>query len=215
MNSRTRPLAEIDATDVRNAYRRWAPVYDRTFGKFAEAAMRQVTERANAFSGRLLEVGVGSGLALPHYGPGLQVTGIDMSPDMLERARARVSRSERGNVEALLEMDATALDFANGTFDVVVAMFVMTVVPYPARVMVELARVTKPGGVVLICNHFSVEDGVRGAVERRLARYAVQLGWRPEFPIETILVSEELRLSRRVPLKPFGFFDLLEFHRVD
>lgn len=209
----TRGLAAIDASDVRQAYRRWAPVYDRTFGKFVDAAVRTVTARANQFSGRLLEVGVGTGLALPHYGPSLRVTGIDLSPDMLARARERVARRGQGNVEALIEMDATALSFPDSSFDVTTAMFVMTVVPDPGAVMRELARVTKPGGTVLICNHFSVEEGLRGALERGLARYAARLGWRPEFPVEAILVCGDLALAGRMPVKPFGFFTLLEFRK--
>ena len=209
----TRGLAAIDVSDVREAYRPWAPVYDRTFGKFVEAAVRVVTARANQFSGRLLEAGVGTGLALPHYGPSLRVTGIDLSPDMLARARGRVAKHGQSNIEALLEMDATALEFADHSFDVTAAMFVMTVVPDPAAVMRELARVTKPGGTVLICNHFSVEDGLRGALERGLARYASRLGWRPEFPVETILVCDDLELVSRSAVKPFGFFTLLEFRK--
>jgi len=208
-----RELAAIRPSDVRQAYRRWAPVYDRTFGKIVDAAVRQVTERANAFSGRLLEAGVGTGLALPHYGPQLRVTGIDLSPDMLARARERVARSSQGNVEALLEMDATALAFPDACFDVSVAMFVMTVVPDPAQVMRELARVTKPGGSLLICNHFSVEDGLRGALERGLARYAARLGWRPEFPVGAIMVCPELARVAETPVRPFGFFTLLEFRK--
>ncbi len=206
-----RGLAAIAAADVRTAYRRWAPVYDHTFGRIVEGAVRRVTARANQFSGRLLDVGVGTGLALPHYGPGLRVTGIDMSPDMLVRARERVARNGQTNVDALLEMDAMALAFPDNAFDVTVAMFVMTVVPDPGKVMRELARVTKPGGAVLICNHFSVEKGLRGALERGLSRYAAKLGWRPEFPVTALLAGPELRLERRTPVKPFGFFILLEF----
>lgn len=211
--SQIRSLAAIDTSDVRHAYRRWAPVYDNTFGKFVEAAARTVTARANRFSGRLLEAGVGTGLALPHYGPKLTVTGIDLSPDMLQRARERVMRAGQSNIEALLEMDATALDFPDGRFDVAVAMFVMTVVPDPAKAMREIARVTKPGGSVLICNHFSVEDGFRGTVERGLAKYAARLGWRPEFPVEAVLVCDDLDLVAQTPVKPFGFFTLLEFRK--
>jgi phosphatidylethanolamine/phosphatidyl-N-methylethanolamine N-methyltransferase len=133
---------------------------------------------------------------------------------MLERARERASRECGQNIEALLEMDATALDFADGSFDVAAAMFVMTVVPDPVKVMQELARVTKPGGTVLICNHFSVEDGLRGAVERGLAKYASRLGWRPEFPVETILVCRDLKLVRKTPVRPFGFFTMLEFRKA-
>jgi phosphatidylethanolamine/phosphatidyl-N-methylethanolamine N-methyltransferase len=214
VNQAIRSLVDMAPADVRQAYRRWAPVYDHTFGKFVEPVVRQCTQRANAFSGRLLEAGVGTGLALPHYGAQLQVTGIDLSPDMLQRARERISSSRHDNIEALLEMDATSLDFADNSFDVTVAMFVMTVVPEPARVMHELARVTRPGGVVLICNHFSVEDGIRGMLERRLSKFSAHLGWRPEFPVESVMVCEDLRLESVTPAPPVGLFTLLEFHKA-
>ena len=111
-------------------------------------------------------------------------------------------------------MDATKLAFADASFDVAVAMFVMTVVPDPVAVMHELARVTRPGGTVLIVNHFSVEKGLRGAVEKRLAGFADVLGWRPEFPVETLLGDPRLKLIDKRPVRPFGFFTLLEFERV-
>jgi phosphatidylethanolamine/phosphatidyl-N-methylethanolamine N-methyltransferase len=207
-------LADIDAHDVRRAYRRWAPVYDATFGKLVEAGVRQTAALANSFEGRLLEVGVGTGLALPHYKPSLKVTGVDLSPDMLQRARERVARARLAHVESLREMDATALEFPDASFDITVAMYVMTVVPEPAQVMHEMARVTRPGGVVIVVNHFSVDKGLRGAVEKRLAGFADILGWRPEFPIETILVSDRLRLEQTRPVRPFGFFTQLLFRRI-
>ena len=213
MTPGSRPLANMDERDVRLAYQRWAPVYDRTFGKFVEAAVRQVTGRANQLSGRLLEAGVGTGLALPHYAPSLTVTGIDLSPHMLQRARVRASRFGQSNIDALLEMDAEKLHFADASFDVAVAMFVMTVVPDPAQAMRELARVTRPGGTVLICNHFSGTGGLRGALEKGLSRYAARLGWRPDFPVAAVLGSGELHLVSRTPVKPFGFFTMLEFRK--
>ncbi len=208
-----RPLQKLETTDVRKAYKRWAPVYDATFGKLVEAGVKQVTARANCFEGRLLEAGVGTGLALLHYDDKLKVTGIDLSSDMLERARARLRKAKRHNVEALLEMDATALQFPDGSFDVAVAMYVLTVAPDPVAVMAELARVTRPGGTVLIVNHFSVENGLRGIIEKRMAKHAAKLGWRPEFPIDTLLVREDLRLVSIRAVKPFGFFTLLEFRK--
>lgn len=208
-----RKLVEIDHDDVTLAYRRWAPVYDNTFGKFVEAGVKQATARANAFDGRLLDVGVGTGLALPHYKPSLRVTGIDLSADMLQRARERVRRKRLSNIDALLQMDATKLSFADQSFDIVVAMYVMTVVPDPAAVLNEIARVTRPGGTALIVNHFSVDKGLRGAMERRLAGLADVLGWRPEFPVETVLACDALELVDRRAVKPFGFFTLLEFRR--
>jgi phosphatidylethanolamine/phosphatidyl-N-methylethanolamine N-methyltransferase len=209
-----RQLQKMDEDDVRKAYRRWAPVYDATFGKLVTAGMRHATKQANRFSGRLLDVGVGTGLALPHYGPQLSVTGIDLSREMLDRARERVKRSKASNIEALLEMDAGDLQFPDESFDVAIATYVLTVVPDPAKVVRELARVTKPGGTVLIVNHFSVENGLRGAIEKGLAKHTTKLGWRPEFPVDTLLVSEKLRLVSIRPVKPLGFFTLLEFKRM-
>jgi phosphatidylethanolamine/phosphatidyl-N-methylethanolamine N-methyltransferase len=211
----TRSLVKMVDNDVRVAYRRWAPFYDATFGKLVEAGVKQTVERANMFEGRLLEVGVGTGLALPHYAKQLRVTGIDLSADMLALAKKRLARKPAPNIEALLEMDATALDFPDGHFDVTVAMYVLTVVPEPAKVIHELARVTKPGGTVLIANHFSVESGLRGIVEKKMSKHAAKLGWRPEFPVDTVLVSDKLRLVSLKQLKPWGFFTLLEFVRVD
>ncbi len=207
-------LEKMDENDVRAAYRRWAPVYDATFGRLVKAGMRQATKQANNYSGKLLDVGVGTGLALPHYGPQLSVTGVDLSGEMLERAKTRVKKAHSANIEALLEMDASHLKFADETFDIVMATYVLTVVPDPVKVVEELARVTKPGGTVIIVNHFSVENGLRGAIEKGFAKHATKLGWRPEFPLDTLLVCERLRLVSIRPVKPLGFFTLLEFKRM-
>ncbi len=206
-------LQHMNESDVRRAYRHWAPVYDAMFGRLVMAGMKEATGRANGYSGRLLEVGVGTGLALPLYGSQLSVTGIDLSTDMLARAKARVAKSGKHNIESLVEMDAGKMSFADEEFDIAVATFVLTVVPDPQRVVHELARVTKPGGTVLIVNHFSVETGLRGAIERGLAKHSTKLGWRPEFPIDTLLVSDKLRLTHLKAIKPMGFFSMLEFHR--
>lgn len=207
-------LADLDKPAVFNAYRRMAPIYDITFGKITEASHRQTIARANQFKGRLLEIGVGTGLSLPHYGKDLNVTGVDLSPHMLERARERVSKKDLRNVDALLEMDASELEFPDASFDVVIGLYVMTVVPDPAMVVREMARVTRPGGRVLICNHFSIGKGVRAAVEKRLAGFADVLGFRPDFPLETLLVSDRLKLLSKTPASSFGFFTLLEFIRL-
>jgi phosphatidylethanolamine/phosphatidyl-N-methylethanolamine N-methyltransferase len=209
-----RQLEVMNAGDVRKAYKRWAPVYDATFGKLVKGGVKQAVARANLHSGRLLEVGVGTGLALPHYGEQLSVTGIDLSADMLARARKRVQLARRTNIEALEEMDAGHLEFPDASFDIAVAMYVLTVVPDPKQVMEEMARVVKPNGTVIVVNHFSVEGGVRGSIEKVAARHATKLGWRPEFPVDTVLACEKLRLVSLKPVKPFDFFTLLEFKRL-
>jgi phosphatidylethanolamine/phosphatidyl-N-methylethanolamine N-methyltransferase len=207
-------LAEIDNKDVVRAYRRWAPIYDLTFGKLVEVGIKHATTSVNRYDGRVLEVGVGTGLSLPYYKASLKVTGIDLSAEMLAKARERVERGRLNNIEQLREMDATRLAFADQSFDVAAAMYVMTVVPDPTAVMHELARVTKIGGQVVIVNHFSVEGGLRGMIEKNLARFSDVLGWRPEFPIRALMVSDRLKLEELRPLRPMGLFTLLRLRRV-
>jgi phosphatidylethanolamine/phosphatidyl-N-methylethanolamine N-methyltransferase len=203
--------AVIDLFDVKRAYKRWAPVYDLTFGKLVEAGRRHAVEIINRRKGSVLEVGVGTGLTLPCYGNHLEVTGIALSTDMLDKAHERISKHGLDNVTGLHEMDASKLEFPNEEFDTVVAMYVMTVVPDPEQVMRELERVCAPGGEVILVNHFSQEEGVRGFIERLFAPLAKILGWRPVFPMEWVLGQSGLRLSDTRSLRPFGLFTMLRF----
>lgn len=203
----------LNTTTVREAYRRWAPVYDTTFGAIAAAARRKAVELTNQRRGSVLEVGVGTGLSLPNYAPYLKITGIDLSPEMLDKARERVAKEGLRNIEALREMDASSLDFPDNTFNTVVAMYVMTVVPDPDKVMAELERVCAPGGEVMILNHFSQEHGARGWVERKMSPFADKLGWHPVFPIERVMVRPNLSLIDRRPLWPMGLFTLVRFRK--
>jgi len=199
---------------VREAYRRWAPVYDNTFGLVSTRGRRSAVEMINQRrGGRVLEVGVGTGLSLPHYGPYLKISGVDISSEMLDKARERVAKHDLRNVEALREMDAANLDFSDNSFDIVVAMYVMTVVPNPERVMQELERVCAPGGEVMIVNHFSQDEGARGWVERKMAPYADQLGWHPVFPLDKVMGRPRLALIERKPLWPAGLFTLVRFRK--
>ncbi|MBN9022046.1 MAG: methyltransferase domain-containing protein [Rhizobiales bacterium] len=208
-------LANIDDDHVVAAYARWAPVYDWSFGAFTRGARRAAVGEMNALPpSRIVELGVGTGISLPLYERRHRVTGIDLSCDMLDRARKRVAEEGLDHVEALHEMDAGALAFADGAFDAAMAMFVMTVVPHPDKVLSELVRVVRPGGRVVLVNHFSVETGARAFAERHLSRFSSKLGWRPDFPIETVLGRPELKLVERRPVKAFDLFTLLTFERV-
>jgi phosphatidylethanolamine/phosphatidyl-N-methylethanolamine N-methyltransferase len=206
--------AQIDEDAVRSAYRRWAPVYDNTFGRVAAEGRKHAVETINRSTGRVLEVGVGTGLSLPAYASHLEIVGVDLSPEMLEKARERVAQEGLTNVAALLEMDAGALSFEDASFDTVVAMYVMTVVPDPEKVMRELSRVCRPGGDVILVNHFSSEEGMRGWVERRMAPFADMLGWRPVFDVERVLVCDDLQLVDRRGLRPFGLFTMMRFRKA-
>lgn len=208
-------IGHIDEGKVIDAYRRWAPVYDSTFGRIATEGRRNSVEVINKRHGSVLEVGVGTGLSLPNYAPHLEITGIDLSPDMLDKARQRVAAQNLTNVKALHEMDAGALAFEDASFDTVVAMYVMTVVPDPEAVMRELSRVTKPGGQVILVNHFSQRDGVRGWVERRMAPFAEQLGWRPVFDVGRVMVCHDLTCTNERSLRPMGLFTMMQFTKTD
>jgi len=203
--------SRMDEAAIRSAYRRWAPVYDNTFGWVAAEGRRHAVEIINTRAGRVLEVGVGTGLSLPAYRRELEIVGIDLSPDMLDKARERADRLT--NVAGLHEMDAAELKFPDGSFDTVVAMYVMTVVSEPEKVMRELARVCRPGGEVLIVNHFSTEDGMRGWVERRMAPFADKLGWRPVFDVGRVMGCDDLQLIERRRLRPIGLFTIMRFRK--
>jgi phosphatidylethanolamine/phosphatidyl-N-methylethanolamine N-methyltransferase len=207
--------AAIDEAAVVAAYSRWAPVYDAVFGLQTMPGRRAVAKAINRLPpGRILEAGVGTGLSLPAYRRDHRIVGIDLSPDMLERARIRVERRNLTNVEALLEMDAGHLAFADASFDAVAAMYVMTVVPHPEEVMAEFARVTRRGGRLAVVGHFASDRGIYRAVENRLSRFAARIGWNPEFPVTRLTASHDFRLIESRRLAPAKLWSLLLFERV-
>lgn len=199
----------MELRTVRNSYARWAPVYDVTFGKITHAGRRAAVEYINARDGDVLEVGVGTGLSLERYAPHLRVTGVDYSPAMLRKARARVAREGLSHVTALRRMDARTLGFPDASFDTVAAMHVLSVVPEPERVMAEIARVLRPGGQVVITNHFKHERGVWAGLARAAAPLEKVLGWHSDFEIETVLGEDTLRVVDRRGLPPMGMMTFL------
>ena len=206
-------VLQLDEGQVRDAYRRWAPVYDYTFGAVSTAGRRHAVEIVNAGTGRGLEVGGGTGRALPNNKKHLDIGGIDLAPEMLEKARERGKTDNITNVSGLHEMDASNLTFADNSFDTTVAMYVITVVPDPKMGMLELARVTKPGGEVMLVNHFSQEEGVRGWVERQMAPFADLVGWHSVFDVSQVMVCTDLQLIDRKALRPWGLFTMMRFRK--
>jgi len=198
---------ELDA--VKTSYARWAPIYDRTFGAITNRGRRRAVEFMNTLEGSVLEVGVGTGLALPLYKDTLRVTGFDFSADMLAKAEAKVREMGLTHVEALRQMDARELDFPDASFDMVAAMHVLSVVPEPERVMSEIARVLKPGGYVVITNHFKRERGFLAFLERVSAPFANLLGWHSDFLVETVLREPSLSIAQEGTLPPFGMMTFL------
>jgi phosphatidylethanolamine/phosphatidyl-N-methylethanolamine N-methyltransferase len=204
------PRAALDADDVRDAYRRWAGVYDWVFGSVSAVGRRHAVASVNAAEGeRVLEVGVGTGLALPHYAPHKRITGIDLSSDMLARARKRVEDLDLTNVERLEILDAEDTGLPAASFDIACAMFVASVVPHPRALLAEMKRVVRPGGLILFVNHFIAERGPRLVVERAMARASRTLGWHPDFALEALLPEGDIARATRTPIPPFGLFTLV------
>jgi phosphatidylethanolamine/phosphatidyl-N-methylethanolamine N-methyltransferase len=203
--------APMDADDVLAAYKLQAGTYDGLFGLASRHARQAAVVAVNRTPGeQVLEVGVGTGLALPLYSADKRVTGIDLSRPMLAKAHARAMALGLRNVEALLEMDAEATSFADGQFDIAIAMFVASVVPNPRALVAELRRVVKPGGVILFANHFAQDGGIVWWCERALAPASSLLGWHPDFRLRHIFGPEDLASAKITPMKPMGLFRLVE-----
>jgi phosphatidylethanolamine/phosphatidyl-N-methylethanolamine N-methyltransferase len=210
--------SDIDNARVVKAYARWAPVYDVVFGKVFERGRRASIAAAERIGGRILDVGIGTGISLTDYAPTSRVVGVDYSEAMLRKAQERVREHKLANVEALAVMDAQQLGFADGYFDAVVAQYVITTVPDPEQALDEFARVTRGGGEIILVNHLGAEGGFRRAFEQGFAPLARRLGWRPEFGWERLARWVErhggVRVIERRPLPPFGQFSLIRFERL-
>ena len=204
------------------AYSRWAPVYDILFdlpfhpGRLAAA---RAAGEAAGDGGAILVIGVGTGLELELLPKNVRVVGIDISRAMLAVARERVARKGLRQVTGLQVMDAGALEFRDAQFDVALAPYVMSVVPDPARVLGETWRVLRPGGRMIVMNHFAAERGPRIAIEAAMAPFSDWLGWRPRFPYRAvgdwIAAQPDAELVERRALAPLSLFTLISVRKAE
>src|ERR1700740_1209314 len=171
---------QLDKAVIARAYARWAPIYDFVFGAVFDRGREASVAAAERICGRILEVGVGTGLSLPDYSSANRLVGVDLSAPMLRKAQARVAERQLGNVNGLAVMDAQHLAFAEAAFDVVVAQYVITAVPDPEATLDEFVRVIRPGGEIVLVNHLGAESGLRALGEKCFAPLARRLGWHPE-----------------------------------
>ena len=207
----------MQTAGVAAAYDHWAPIYDLVFGKVFATGRREAIAAAEKVGGRILEVGVGTGISLPHYSPDSRILGVDISDHMLDKARERVRRLDLGNVEAIRVMDAEELEFPDSSFDVVVAQYVVTAVPNPERALDEFVRVVRPGGEIVITTRIGAERGLRGSIEKTLMPVTTRLGFRTEFRWERYAAwaarNGRVTLAENRPLPPLGHFSLVRYKK--
>lgn len=206
---------DVDRDTITRAYARWAPVYDLVFGAVFERGRTAAIAAAERVGGRILEVGVGTGISLPDYQRTTRICGVDISAPMLQKAEERVRELGLTNVEGLFVMDAEKLEFPDASFDVVMAQYVVTTVPSPEATLDEFARVLKPGGEIILVSRVGAELGLRKSLEKWFAPAARKLGWRTEFPFERytswVERNDTMHLIERRAVPPFGHFSLIRF----
>jgi phosphatidylethanolamine/phosphatidyl-N-methylethanolamine N-methyltransferase len=204
--------ASLDLASIRRAYRRYARVYDAVFGRLLQQGRLEAVRAANTGPDqRILEIGVGTGLSLAAYRKDARVVGIDISPEMLDKARRRSRRLRLRQVEALLEMDAEAIEFPDGSFDAVVALYAVTVVPDLAKVAAELRRVCAPSGKIVVVSHFASDQPLLGKVESMLAPLSSQMGFRSELSLRQLADAMGLAPVSVRPANLLGYWKLVAF----
>ena len=201
---------------MRKAYGRWAPVYDMVYDKLTEPAGRAAVAAVEACGPRILEVGVGTGLSLGYYAARSEVHGIDLSADMLARAGRKVASRGLAHVKSLAVMDACRLGFPDRAFDAVTAQFLITLVPDPEGALDEMERVLRPGGEIVLVNHFGQDNGPLARMEKAVAPLCAAIGWSSDFKASRISAWARGRALTVLPLQPVfpsGFFKILRLRK--
>ena len=191
--TRALSVAAVENQFVERVYEKLANVYDLVFGPTLHPGRLVAIDRMGIRPGdRVLEVGVGTGINTSLYPANCQVTGIDLSSSMLEKARERVAREVLRNVR-LLEMDAANLTFGDDSFDIVYAPYLVSVVPDPVKVVREMRRVCKPGGKIIVLNHFRSANPILSRIERAISPFTVHIGFKSDLDLPGFLAQAELQ----------------------
>ena len=201
-------MADIEAHESK-LYGEFAPLYDKVFGKIFYNRLEYVIENLGIPPGaKVLEVGAGTGTSFPAYPSHCEITGVDLAPDMLARARQKIEENHWSHL-TVMEMNALDLKFPDNTFDFVMAFHVVTVVPDPVRMIEEAKRVCKPGGRIVIVNHFTSEAPVLGSVTQALDPLTRWLGWRTDLRLKPFIRTTGLRVERIYKLSKASLYTVL------
>jgi phosphatidylethanolamine/phosphatidyl-N-methylethanolamine N-methyltransferase len=200
----------MDLHKVERVYSNYAGFYDHIFGRIFHESRESAVRRLNVKPGeRILEVGIGTGLSLPLYPRDCRVVGIDLSAGMLEKARTRKQKHGLVHVE-LYRMDAGKMEFDDDSFDTIMAAYVVTAVPDYRKVVSEMVRVCRPGGRIIMLNHFSNGNKLIAAVEKVISPLCKHLGFRTDLSLKTVLEGTSLLVARKEKVNPLRFWRLVE-----
>ena len=192
--SRALSVAAVENDFVEGVYDKLAKVYDLTFGPTLHPGRLQAIQRMGITGqDRVLEVGVGTGINLSLYPRDATVIGIDFSSSMLEKARERAARKDVPHSLRLLQMDAADLKFADDSFDIVYAPYLISVVPDPVRVAQEMRRVCRPGGRIVILNHFLSPNPILSRLERSISPFTIHIGFKSDLDLPAFLAQADLQ----------------------
>ena len=201
-------MGEIEAHESK-LYSEFAPLYDKIFGKIFYSRLESVIEELDIPPGaKVLEVGAGTGTSFPAYPTHCQVTGIDLAPDMLARAQRKIRENGWTHL-TVIEMNALDLDFPDNSFDYVMAFHVVTVVPDPVRMIAEAKRVCKPGGKIVIVNHFTSDFPLLGTLTEALDPVTRWLGWRTNLRLKPFIKTTDLTVERMYKLSKTSLYTVL------
>lgn len=204
-------MPTLDHRSVGTAYSKISGLYDFLFRKIFAGGRRRLFDGLPAGKPlRILEVGVGTGLSFPCYSARWRVTGIDYSGAMLERAVGRLSEDPPRARVNLLRMDAGRLGFPDDAFDVCVAAYVVSALPEPEQALLEMKRVTRPGGRIVLLNHFMAEDAIVGWIDRKISPWCIPMGWRTDLAMAPLLAAAGLVPKSIQKVNAFGYWSLVD-----
>jgi phosphatidylethanolamine/phosphatidyl-N-methylethanolamine N-methyltransferase len=205
-------MDDIEAHESK-LYSELAPLYDKVFGKIFYSRLERVIEDLDIPPGaKILEVGAGTGTSFPAYPTHCEITGVDLAPDMLARARQKIQKNGWSHFK-VLEMDALDLQFPDNTFDYVMAFHVVTVVPDPIRMIAEANRVCKPGGRIVIVNHFTSEVPFLGTLTLALDPITRWLGWRTDLKLKPFIETSNLKVEKIYKITKTSLYTVLLFRK--
>lgn len=210
---KSRAPRTLDHQSVGTAYAKMSSYYDLVFERVFDSGRKKLFDSLDPRRPlRILEIGVGTGLSFPYYAPAWRVVGIDYSPAMLAKAVERLRKAPPSAQVELLQMDAGRLAFPDDSFDVCLAAYVISAMPEPEKALAEMKRVTRPGGRIMLLNHFLTENPLVAWVERKISPWCVPMGFRTDLAMRPLLASARLRPDSVRKVNAFRLWRLVDCH---